>query len=197
MAIVPLPLAVAERPMAMDSLPDAMESAPTAIASSPVALAGVPIVFFNRTPDGHGSSAVTSDNFAGGARVAEFLVAGGHERIAYLAGWDGASTQRDREAGFRAGLAAAGRELFARAVGNFNIDEAQAATRALFDRPDRPDAVFVANDHMAFGAIDVMRADAVAMPVAEFGRAYCNLWSDQIDGGWRAIDADAWKRARA
>ena len=61
--------------------------------------AGVPIVFFNRTQEGHSYSAVTSDNHAGGRRVAEFLVAGGHERIGYVAGWEGASTQRDREAG--------------------------------------------------------------------------------------------------
>ena len=28
-----------------------------------------------------------------------------HQKISYIAGWDGASTQRDREAGFSAGLA--------------------------------------------------------------------------------------------
>jgi hypothetical protein len=45
--------------------------------------------------------------------------------------------------------------------------------------------------------IEVIRADAVAMSVAEFGRAYCNTWSDLLDGGWSAIDENAWKAAKA
>jgi hypothetical protein len=65
--------------------------------------AGVPMVLFNRSQDDPQLLAVTSDNVAGGRAVADFLLAGGHRRIGYIAGWEGASTQRDREAGFRAG----------------------------------------------------------------------------------------------
>ena len=43
--------------------------------------AGVPVVLFNRGQDDARLSAVTSDNFAGGRQLAEFLVAGGHEGI--------------------------------------------------------------------------------------------------------------------
>ena len=118
--------------------------------------AGVPMVHFNRAQDEPHVSAVTTDNTAGGRKVAEFLVAGGHERCGYIAGWEGASTQRDREAGFRAGLAAAGQELFARGFGNFGMEEARAATREMF-MGERPDAVFVANDHMAIAVMDVLR----------------------------------------
>ena len=119
--------------------------------------AGVPIVFFNRTQAGRAVSSVTSDNRAGGRRVAEFLAAGGHRRVGYVAGWEGASTQREREAGLREGLAAAGLGLHAREVGDFALEGARAAARRMFDCPDRPDAVFVANDHMAFGVMDVLR----------------------------------------
>ena len=66
--------------------------------------AGVPIVLFNRRQDMSGVSAITSDNFAGGRKVADYLAGLGHRRIGYIAGWEGASTQRDREAGFRSGL---------------------------------------------------------------------------------------------
>jgi DNA-binding LacI/PurR family transcriptional regulator len=61
---------------------------------------GIPVVLFNRGQDARGFSNVTSDNFAGGRKVAEFLLAGGHERIAHIAGWQGSSTGRDRQAGF-------------------------------------------------------------------------------------------------
>ncbi len=121
--------------------------------------AGVPVVHFNRFEDAHGVSSVSSDNFAGGQELARFLVAGGHKKIAYIAGWEGASTQRDREAGFRTGLADLGHSLFARGVGDFDVDHARAAANAMFNvtPENRPDAVFVANDHMAFAVMDELR----------------------------------------
>ena len=119
--------------------------------------AGVPVVMFNRSLDDERFSSVTSDNAGGAAEVARFLMAGEHQRIAYLAGWPGASTQRDREAGFTAALAEAGRTVFARDSGDYTFEGAQAATRRLFARPERPDALFVANDHMAIAAMDVLR----------------------------------------
>lgn len=118
--------------------------------------AGVPMVLFNRAQDDPDMSAVTSDNHAGGRKVAGFLLAGGHRKIGYIAGWEGASTQRDREAGFRAGLAAAGVDLHAREIGNFRMDEARDATLRMF-AGDPPDAVFVANDHMALPVMDALR----------------------------------------
>ncbi|SDX81910.1 transcriptional regulator, LacI family [Ruegeria halocynthiae] len=119
-------------------------------------LAGVPMVLFNRAQDDPAMSAVTSDNIAGGRKAAEFLLAGGHHKIGYIAGWEGASTQRDREAGFVRGLRDAGVELHAREVGNFTTEEARDATRRMF-ASDPPDAVFVANDHMAIAVMDTLR----------------------------------------
>lgn len=120
--------------------------------------AGVPIVLFNRAKDGSNMSTVTSDNLAGGRKVAEFLLAGGHRKIGYIAGWEGASTQRDREAGFVERLAEDGVSLHAREVGNFNLEGAAEAARRMF-ADDPPDAVFVANDHMAFAVMDVLRTE--------------------------------------
>ncbi|MBY6154314.1 LacI family DNA-binding transcriptional regulator [Vannielia litorea] len=120
--------------------------------------AGVPVVLFNRYEEGEGLSAVTSDNLSGGRQVAEFLLAGGHTRIGYIAGWEGASTQRDREQGFLEGLKAGGQALFTRAVGNYEVETARTAAREMFADPGkRPDAVFIANDHMAFAVMDVIR----------------------------------------
>ena len=120
---------------------------------------GVPVVLFNRSQDDTRFSTVTSDNAGGGRLLARFLVAGGHARIGYIAGWEGASTQRDREAGFRDGLAAAGHTLFARECGDYSFEGAQRAARRTFGARKRPDAVFVANDHMAIAAMDVIRAE--------------------------------------
>ena len=118
---------------------------------------GIPIVLFNRHQYDERLTSVTSDNVAGGRKLAEFLLAGGHERIAHIAGWEGASTQIDREAGFVEGLKQGGASLFARGVGNFDFETAKEATRQMFAAENRPDAVFVANDHMAFAVMDVLR----------------------------------------
>jgi LacI family transcriptional regulator len=118
---------------------------------------GIPLVLFNRHQNDAGLTSVTSDNAAGGRKLAEFLIAGGHRRIAHIAGWEGASTQIDRERGFVEGLAAADLSLCAREVGNFDFEQAKIAARRMFARTDRPDAVFVANDHMAFAVMDVLR----------------------------------------
>ena len=121
--------------------------------------AGVPVVLFNRTQDKVAHSAVTSDNFLGGQTAAEFFCAAQHERISYIGGWAGASTQRDREAGFREGLKKAGKNLFSHALGNFSIDTAKVVTREMFSGSLKPDALFVATDHMAFAVMDVLRSE--------------------------------------
>ncbi|MEM6306304.1 MAG: LacI family DNA-binding transcriptional regulator, partial [Pseudomonadota bacterium] len=119
--------------------------------------AGIPIVLFNRDQFDDRLSSVTSDNMAGGRKLAEFLLAGGHRRIGFIAGWEGASTQIDREAGFKAGLMEAGLRIVARGAGEFDFEKAKQAARVMFGRDAPPEAVFVANDHMAFAVMDVLR----------------------------------------
>jgi DNA-binding LacI/PurR family transcriptional regulator len=118
---------------------------------------GIPVVLFNRYVPSLPASSVTSDNLAGGRLVARLLVAAGHERIAFVAGAENSSTNRDREAGFTNELTALGRPLWKRAVGGYTFEGAAQATRELLSGPQMPDAIFVANDHMAFSAIDVLR----------------------------------------
>ncbi len=123
------------------------------------AAAGIPVVLFNRGQDGAGLSSVTSANVAGGRKVAEFLLSGGHARIAHIAGWAGASTGRDRARGFREAMEAAGQAPAGIVDGMYDRAIAEEATRRLMDRDAPPDAIFVGNDHMAFAVMDVLRHD--------------------------------------
>jgi len=128
---------------------------------------GVPVVLFNRVPDTsafarHTTSAVTSDNVEGGRMVAKLLLERGHKRIAFLAGLEKSSTNHERERGFREVLAAADMPLFRREVGHYDFAQAGEAARAMFANlpaARRPDAVFVANDHMAIAVMDVLRQE--------------------------------------
>jgi len=152
---------------------------------------GIPVVLFNRDQDDARLSSVTTDNQAGGRAVAEHLIGLGRKRLAYIAGYEGASTQRDREIGFRQGLEAAGQTLYARGVGNFQHPQSKEATRQMFDRPDPPDAVFVCNDHMAFAVMDVLRFElglTVPRDVAVAG------FDDVPPAAWPAYDLTTFRQ---
>lgn len=123
------------------------------------AAAGVPVVLVNRTARGGAAASVTGDNVGGARRIAEFLIAGGHRRFAFLAGVEDSSNSRERERGFAAALRAAGRPAPLRDSGRFDRAAATAAVRRMLAAPEPPDALFCANDHMALAAIDVARRD--------------------------------------
>jgi DNA-binding LacI/PurR family transcriptional regulator len=131
--------------------------------------ASIPVVLFNRIMASGSAGAVSSvrsDNVGGGRDIARFLVAGGHQRIAYIAGREDSSTNLERERGFREGLAELGQRIYARAIGNYDVAQARQAARELFsDAADRPDAVFVAGDQMAIAVLDTLRHElGLAVP---------------------------------
>lgn len=146
---------------------------------------GIPVVMFNRGQDGGGVSAVTSANTEGGRKVAEFLLAGGHRRIAHVAGWAGSSTGRDRARGFAEGLARGGAAPFAVIDGMYDRRVAAGAARTLMAGRERPDAIFVGNDHMAFAVMDVLRSElGIAVP----GEVSVVGYDDVPLAAWPAYD---------
>lgn len=122
--------------------------------------AGIPVLLFNRTARAAEVSSVTGENVRGGRMIAEFLVAGGHARLAFMAGIENSSTSRDRERGFNGFLAERGLPAPLREVGHYRFEAAAAAARRLLARVDRPDAVFCANDLMANAVLEVARHEA-------------------------------------
>jgi DNA-binding LacI/PurR family transcriptional regulator len=125
---------------------------------------GVPVVQFNRVSDqrrrGRNTiSSITSDNYSGGKMAANLLIDRGYRRMAFLAGLDNSSTSRERERGFTDALGARNVALTRRETGNYDFQCAQEATRRLFSTGTPPDALFVANDHMAIAALDVLRQE--------------------------------------
>jgi len=152
--------------------------------------AGTPVVLFNRYVLGARANAVCCDNVAGGRMVANALLASGHRRLAYIAGEEGSSTNRDREQGFierlkehrgdstmvvesfehrEQGFAerveGAGLEppLWERA-GQYTYEAGLAAARRLLERDDLPDAIFCASDLIAMGALDQARLMGFKVP---------------------------------
>ena len=121
--------------------------------------AGVPIVLFNRSQTDDELPSVTSNNYLGGRTAAKYLLELHHKKIGYIAGWEGASTQVEREDGFNSMILEQNLIVTHREVGNFEIDQAKEAAKKMFGISDHPTAVFVASDHMAFAVMDVLRSD--------------------------------------
>lgn len=120
---------------------------------------GIPCVLFNRGQTDPDASMVTASNFEGGKQATEFLIKAGHTRIAHLAGWRKALNGVDRRDGFLAAMLDAGLDPLACIDCHFRRTVAMTETRKLFDQADVPDALFVANDHMAFGVLEVLREE--------------------------------------
>ncbi len=123
--------------------------------------ANLPVVFGGRPfdPDTHTSNYVDVDNTAGAAMGTQHLVdlgrkrIGDHRRAAQHAGRRGPH----RRAGEQA-LAANGRSTDLLEYGDFTQASGAAAMRALLERAPDIDAVFVASDLMAVGALSVLSA---------------------------------------
>jgi DNA-binding LacI/PurR family transcriptional regulator len=131
-----------------------------------VAKRGIPVVVGGRPPRGTQVSYVDVDNHQGARTAVEHLIAGGRRRIATIAGPQDMPAGEDRLSGYHDALEAAGIARDAKLVsdGDFTQQEGAEATRKLLAaRPDI-DAIFVASDLMATGAMQVLRAAGRRIP---------------------------------
>lgn len=109
---------------------------------------------------------VAVDNVAGARHAVEHLLQTGARRVGIIAGPEDVSTAADRLEGYRAALRAAGLavdpELTVR--GDFRVDGGHRAAARLLDRPDRPDALFAANNLMLIGTLNAMAERGLTAP---------------------------------
>ncbi|PKH26714.1 LacI family transcriptional regulator [Enterobacterales bacterium CwR94] len=152
---------------------------------------GLPVLLLNRTNDSATVSSITSDNVGGGAAIADFLLAGGHQQLAFIAGRDSSSTSRDRETGFVQRLAQRGAAPIMRETGDWSLMGAMAATRRLMASSSPPDAVFCANDMMAIGALNVIVGEMGCLA----GRDISIVGFDDIAmGAWPLFNLTTWQQ---
>jgi LacI family transcriptional regulator len=119
-----------------------------------------PVVAVDRGPHGLGIDAVMVDNRAGGAAATAALVAHGFTRIACITGPSDVETAQHRADGWRDALRTGALEVDERllAHANYRVDGGRAAMQRLLALPEPPDAVFVANNLMSVGALQVLYA---------------------------------------
>ncbi|MDR6143853.1 DNA-binding LacI/PurR family transcriptional regulator [Microbacterium foliorum] len=110
-----------------------------------------------------GDYVVDVDNVAGARTATQHLIETGRTRIATISGPMTMVSSVDRVQGFRGALADAGLSPFAEEAGDYSeASGADAARRILAE--GRPDAIFVASDLMARGALTALRSAGIRVP---------------------------------
>ncbi|GAB3354541.1 LacI family DNA-binding transcriptional regulator [Modestobacter lapidis] len=128
--------------------------------------AGVPLVFCGRPFDGRPVAYVDADNSGGGVLATEHLLAAGRRHVATVTGPMDMIAGVDRFAGYRTALERAGRPQRPEHVAHGDFSEAGGARAMteLLERAPELDAVFVASDPMAVGALRALRGAGRRVP---------------------------------
>lgn len=130
-----------------------------------------PVVAVDRGPHGFDIDAVMVDNRAGGHAATSRLVQQGFRRIACITGPNDVETAQERADGWREVMAAEGvadADRYLR-YSNYRVGGGFEAMRELLELPEPPDAVFVTNNLMSVGALQLLAERGMVPPA--FGMA--------------------------
>lgn len=141
---------------------------PISVAEERVlARAGVPLVHIDpvdaATPD---LLSVAATNQAGGVTAVKHLLSLGHRRIGVVGGPRDVLCSRARVDGYRFALGRAGIAPDPALVrhADFTREGGRREAAELLRLPDRPTAVFAANDEQALGVVEAARAAGLSVP---------------------------------
>ncbi|WP_460772739.1 LacI family DNA-binding transcriptional regulator [Microbacterium sp. GXF7504] len=128
--------------------------------------AEVPLVAVDPHTGGGGLPTVESDSYGGAQQAVRYLIELGHRRIGFIAGRPDLRSAAARDAGYRAALADAGIPFDPAlvGVGRYEEDVAREAARRMLTLPDRPTAIFAANDLSALSIVGVAHDLGLEVP---------------------------------
>jgi LacI family transcriptional regulator len=126
----------------------------------------IPVVAIDPHTGQGGPSTVGSDNVAGARTATDYLVSLGHRRIAHIRGRIDLESAQLRELGYRQSLEAAGIAFDPLLVrdGNYRGPQTDDAARELLTSPERPSAIFAANDLSAIRVLHVAAELGIRVP---------------------------------
>ncbi|MFD3907239.1 LacI family DNA-binding transcriptional regulator [Streptomyces sp. CB04723] len=176
-----------------------------------VALSGTPMVFVDRWIPGIDVPVVRADGTGAVRDLVAHLHGLGHRRLAIIAGPAATTTGDERVEAFRGALRDHGLALPDAYIGqgDFQAASGRRATERFLELAEPPEVVFAADNLMALGALDAIRArglrvpddialaafddipwfvhtgpplTAVAQPTADLARAAVRALADRIEG---------------
>jgi DNA-binding LacI/PurR family transcriptional regulator len=130
-----------------------------------VRAAGVPVICVGRPAGADDLPYVDADNRGGAVAAVRHLVAAGRQALGTIAGPRDMTVATDRLAGYQQALADNGcPPTDAICRGDFTAASGEHAMLRLLDRYPDTDAVFVASDLMALGALRALRRRGIRVP---------------------------------
>jgi LacI family transcriptional regulator len=120
---------------------------------------GIPVIALERAVEDPRADAVVADDVGGVRMATEFLIRAGHYRIGFMSG---PQTSVERRLGYEAAMREFGLEP-RQASGGYGILGSRATTGALLEEGDVT-ALIVADNLMATGALEALRARGVRVP---------------------------------
>ena len=131
-----------------------------------LARADMPTVLIDRICSGIDADAVVLDNQRAVQDAINYLISLGHRRMGYISGSLDTSTGIGRLAGYKAALHGAGIPIDDDLIrfGNFRERDAYNAAMQLLVQPDRPTALFSANNLMVIGVMKAIRDMGLRCP---------------------------------
>ncbi len=126
----------------------------------------LPVVVALEVIEGSGLPHIQIDNRAAARDAVRHLIGLGHNRIGHISGPVPEIMSRHRLEGYRQAMSEAGLEIGPgyEQRGDFSLQSGGETAATLFDLPEPPTALFVANDEMAFGAINELRRRGLSVP---------------------------------
>jgi LacI family transcriptional regulator len=186
-------------------------------SSEALASANKPGVFVHRLFGTPIKNSVVPDDIYGASLAVEHLIHLGHRSIAHISGLKNWHNSKERLEGYKKSLEKHGIALAEEWIvpGDWEVEGGYQGAQTLLQLPDRPTAIFAANDLMALGAICAIQdaglnvphdmavvgydnreftwiarphITTVVMPVYEMGRMAAEILLQQITDGTREND---------
>jgi DNA-binding LacI/PurR family transcriptional regulator len=126
-------------------------------------LAAPPMVFLKSEPS-HVFSTILIDNHGGARAATNHLISLGRRRVGHLAGPLSWHEARDRQHGWRDAIRDGGVDPGPVLPGDWSSDSGARVFEQMLALDPSMDAVFVANDQMALGAMHAMHERGIAIP---------------------------------
>lgn len=127
----------------------------------------LPSLFINGPEEIDDRPTLRLDNVGAMDAMVAHLVANGHRRIVHVAGPEGNVDARERVEGYRAAMARHAPEVEPVILaGDFSEEGGEAAIRTIRENAIPCDAVFAANDMMAIGCLQALKAAGIDVPRA-------------------------------
>ena len=126
----------------------------------------IPVIFFDRTPENSSFTNIRINNVQAAYEATKHLLSQGRRRIAHVTVSSTQSIYKERFQGYAMALAEFGIPLDKSLIrlADLSMESGTEAVKYLLNQPNRPEAVFVANDNCAAGCVIGLKAQGIRVP---------------------------------